>query len=86
MAVVTVPDPHAAARIVAMIRRLRPQITIAVRCRYNRHMENLHKAGADIVVDEEITMGDMLSRRIVEHLTDESGVLIACRIGGQTPK
>ena len=86
MAVVTVPDPHAAARIVTMIRRLRPQITIAVRCRYNRHMENLHKAGADIVVDEEITMGDMLSHRIVEHLTDESGVLIACRIGGQTPK
>ena len=86
MAVVTVPDPHTAARIVAMIRRLRPQITIAVRCRYNRHMESLHKAGADIVVDEEITMGEMLSRRIVEHLTDESGVLIACRIGGQTPK
>ena len=86
MAVVTVPDPHTAARIVAMIRRLRPRITIAVRCRYNRHMVSLHKAGADIVVDEEITMGDMLSRRIVEHLTDESGVLIACRIGGQTPK
>ncbi|MFC1875727.1 cation:proton antiporter [Thermodesulfobacteriota bacterium] len=86
MAVVTVPDPHAAARIVAMIRRLQPKITIAVRCRYNRHMENLHQAGADIVVDEEITMGDMLSQRIVEHLTDESGVLIACRIGGQTPK
>lgn len=86
MAVVTVPDPHTAARIVAMIRRLRPHITIAVRCRYNRHMESLHKAGADIVVDEEITMGDKLSQRIVEHLTDESGVLIACRIGGQTPK
>jgi len=28
----------------------------------------------------------MLSQRIVEYLTDESGVLIACRIGGQTPK
>jgi CPA2 family monovalent cation:H+ antiporter-2 len=86
MAVVTVPDPHAAARIVAMIRRLRPQIPIAVRCRYNRHMENLHKAGADIVVDEEITMGDMLSRRIVEHLMDESGVLVACRLGGHIPE
>ena len=86
MAVVTVPDPHAAARIVAMIRRLRPQLPIAARCRYNRHMENLHKAGANIVVDEEITMGDMLSQRIVEHLTDESGVLIACRLGGQTPE
>jgi CPA2 family monovalent cation:H+ antiporter-2 len=86
MAVVTVPDPHAAARIVTMIRRLRPRVPIAVRCRYNRHMTDLQKAGADIVVDEEITMGDMLSRRIVEHLTDESGVLVACRLGGQTPE
>ena len=43
-------------------------------------MENLHKAGADIVVDEEITMGDKLSQQIVEHLSDESGVLVACRL------
>ena len=86
MVVVTVPDPHTAAQIVAMIRRLRPQISIAARCRYNRHMENLHKAGADIVVDEEITMGDKLSRQIVEHLSDESGVLVACRLSGHMPE
>ena len=48
--------------------------------------KDAEEAGADIVVDEEITMGEMLSRRIVEHLNDESGVLIACRLGGQTPK
>jgi CPA2 family monovalent cation:H+ antiporter-2 len=79
MAVVTIPDPHAAVQIVAMIRRLRPQLPIAVRCRYNRHMPDLQKAGADIVVDEEITMGDMLSRQIVSHLIDESGAQVACR-------
>jgi CPA2 family monovalent cation:H+ antiporter-2 len=84
MAVVTVPDPHASVQIVAMIRRLRPLVPIAVRCRYNRHMAALHEAGADIVVDEEITMGDMLSRQIIEHLIDESGALVACRLGGQT--
>lgn len=86
MAVVTVPDPHAAIQIVAIIRRLRPQVPIAVRCRYNRHMADLQKAGADIVVDEEITMGEMLSRQIVAHLIDESGALVACRLGGQTPE
>ena len=86
MVVVTVPDPQAAARIVTMIRRLRPRIPIAVRCRYNRHMENLKKAGADIVVDEEVTMGDMLSRQIIAYLTDESGVLLACRLGGHMPE
>jgi CPA2 family monovalent cation:H+ antiporter-2 len=86
MVVVTVPDPQAAARIVTMIRRLRPRIPIAVRCRYNRHMENLKKAGADIVVDEEVTMGDKLSRQIIAYLTDESGVLLACRLGGHMPE
>jgi CPA2 family monovalent cation:H+ antiporter-2 len=86
MAVVTVPDPHAAVQIVEMIRRLRPQVLIAVRCRYNRHMVDLQEAGANIVVDEEITMGDMLSRQIVDHLKDDSGAMVACRLGGQTPE
>ena len=86
MAVVTVPDPQAAVRIVTIIRRLRPHLSIAVRCRYNRHMADLQEAGADIVVDEEITMGDMLSRQIIAHLIDESGTLVACRLGGQAPE
>ena len=86
MAVVTVPDPQAAVRIVTIIRRLRPHLSIAVRCRYNRHMADLQEAGADIVVNEEITMGDMLSRQIIAHLVDESGTLVACRLGGQAPE
>jgi CPA2 family monovalent cation:H+ antiporter-2 len=86
MAVVTIPDPHAAVRIVEMIRRLRPHVPIAVRCRYNRHIADLKKAGADIVVDEEISMGDMLSRQIVDYLKDDSGAVVACRLGGQTPE
>ncbi len=86
MAVVTVPDPHAAVQIVKMIRRLRPQVPIAVRCRYNRHVVDLQEAGATIVVDEEITMGDMLSRQIVDHLKDDSGAIVACRLGGRTPE
>jgi len=61
MAVVTIPDPRTAVRIVEMIRRLRPLVPIAARCRYNRHVADLQEAGADIVVDEEITMGNMLS-------------------------
>ncbi|PQP35032.1 sodium:proton exchanger [Desulfobacteraceae bacterium SEEP-SAG9] len=86
MAVVTIPDPHAAVRIVEMIRRLRPHVPIAVRCRHNRHVAELQGAGADIVVDEEITMGNMLSQQIVDHLTDDSGAVVACRLGGQTPE
>jgi CPA2 family monovalent cation:H+ antiporter-2 len=80
LVVVTVPDPRAAIRIVSIVRRLRPQMTIAVRCRYHRHMADLTKAGADIVVDGEITMGNELSKQIVERLMDDSGVLGACRL------
>ena len=40
---------------------------------------------ADIVVDEEISMGNMLSRQIVDYLKDDSGTVMACRLGGQIP-
>ena len=86
MVVVTIPDPHAAIRIVEMIRRLRSHVPIAVRCRYNRHVADLIGAGADIVVDEEISIGDMLSRQIADYLKDDSGVVMACRLGGMTPE
>jgi len=86
MVVVTIPDPHAAVRIVEMIRRLRPHVPIAARCRYNRHVADLEGAGADIVVDEEITVGDMLSRQIVDYLMNDSAAVVACRLGGQIPE
>ena len=86
MAVVTIPDPRSAVMIVEMIRRLRPLVPIAARCRYNRHVADLQEAGADIVVDEEITMGTMLSRQIVDYLTHDSGAAVACRLGGQVPE
>ena len=86
MVVVTIPDPHAAVRIVEMLRRLKPHVPIAARCRYNRRVADLKGAGADIVVDEEISMGDMLSRQIVDYLKDDSGAVVACRLGGQTPE
>jgi len=86
MAVVTVPDPHTSMRIIQTIRRLRPQLTIAARCRYNRYLADMKKAGADLVVDEEASMGQMLSQQIIEHLQDSSGAFLACRLGGQTPE
>jgi CPA2 family monovalent cation:H+ antiporter-2 len=86
MAVVTIPDPGTAIRVVQMIRRLRPELSIAARCRYNRHMTDLEKAGADVVVDEETTTGEMLSRGILERLEESSGAAVACRLAGQTPE
>jgi CPA2 family monovalent cation:H+ antiporter-2 len=86
MAVVTIPDPGMAVRIVQMIRRLRPELVIAARCRYSRRMSDLERAGADIVIDEETTMGEMLGQKIMEGLEESSGSIMACRMGGQTPE
>jgi CPA2 family monovalent cation:H+ antiporter-2 len=86
MAVVTVPDWKTAVSIIRMLRDLRPQLSIAARCRYNRYLADLEKAGADIVIDEESTVGQMLTQRIIEHIQESSGSIFACRMAGQTPE
>ena len=85
MTVITVPDPTTSIGIIKMIRRLRPELNIVARCRYNLHLADLEKAGADMVIDEETTMGQMLSQKIIENIEESSGSILACRLGGQTP-
>ena len=83
MAVVTVPDPLSAVRIVQSIRRLMPTLPIAARCRYNRHLADITKAGAAIVVDEETVTGHQLAHQIVKSMQDASGASLACALAGQ---
>jgi CPA2 family monovalent cation:H+ antiporter-2 len=84
MAVLTIPDPGMAIRVVQMMRRLRPDLSILARCRYHRHLSDLEKAGADVVVDEEITIGEMLTQKIKDGLGESSEILLACRLAGTT--
>jgi len=86
MAVVTVPDSRAAATIVGLMRRLRPTLAIAARCRYNRHLADLKQAGADMIVDEEIVTGKVLAQHIMDFVQESSGQIIACRLAGQEPE
>ena len=86
MAVVTVPDSRTAEDIVGLLRRLRPTLAIAVRCRYNRHIPDLKKAGADIIVDEELSSGKVLAQHIMSFVQESSGEVIACRLAGQEPE
>jgi CPA2 family monovalent cation:H+ antiporter-2 len=86
MAVITIPDPGMATRIIQMMRRLRPDLSILARSRYHRHLPDLENAGADVVVDEESTIGEMLTRKIKDGLEESSGVLLACRLAGQSPE
>ena len=61
-------------------------MTIAVRCRYNRHLKEYESAGADIIVDEETLMGQMLARNITEHMREMSDTAMACALAGQQPE
>lgn len=83
MVVITVPDPKISIQIIKTVGRLNPSLSLVVRSRYNRHSEDLKKAGATVVVDEETLMGEMLSRSITDCLGDENCTLLACRLIGE---
>ena len=59
--VITVPDPAAAEAIINTARTLRPDLPLVVRARHNRSAAGLLAAGATHVVDEEVTVGRVLS-------------------------
>ena len=82
MAVVTVPDPSTVIQIVALMRGLRPQLPIAVRCRFHRHLDEILKAGATIIVDEETRVGHDLAHQIVDFMQNSSEETLACRLVG----
>lgn len=64
--VVTVPDPTACRLTVAAIQRLAPGVPILARLRYHQYFEDLHRAGADHIVDEEETVGLHLAGEAIE--------------------
>lgn len=86
LAVVTVPDPETCRQVVAMIRQKRPDMPIAARCRYNRHLADIRHAGADLVVDEETLTGQTLGAILVERLDKDSCSGLACRLAGRAPE
>ena len=86
MAVVTVPDPIAAVRIVETMRQLKRELPIAARCRYNRYLKDIQNAGADIIIDEESHMGRELANQVVDFMQRACGITMACRMAGQIEK
>jgi len=55
--VVTVPDDAAAVIVVASARRMAPDVRVLARARYSRSAEDLERAGAHEVMDEEHAVG-----------------------------
>jgi K+:H+ antiporter len=86
LVVITVPDPNTCREIIEKIRLASPQAVLFVRSRYHRSMEDLKRAGANIVVDEEDTVGRMLSKEIIHFLRDGNRLALSCALAGEDPK
>lgn len=76
--VLTTPDPSAIRLMIGRARSLVPGISILARARYSQSVKQLREAGADVVVDEEITTGEELARQVVMA----AGLPAECVAGG----
>jgi CPA2 family monovalent cation:H+ antiporter-2 len=66
--VITLPSQQDCLVILRLVRQLMPHATTIVRSRYQRFMDDLHQAGAGIVVGDEFETGQALARAVAKHL------------------
>lgn len=86
MVVITIPDPRTARNIITMIRHIAPDAKIIARSRYHLASADLHKAGADITVDEEQTVGINLAREALTVLQEGQIAAMACALAAKKPE
>ncbi len=82
IAVVTVPDPRAAAAVVENVRRLSPEAVIVARSRYNVSTWEIEAAGATRIVDEEIMVGRELAGEVEKLIAAEGRNPLVCALSG----
>jgi CPA2 family monovalent cation:H+ antiporter-2 len=63
--IVAIPDHRTARLVISQAKALNPGITAIVRCRYAIYAGELDLVGADVVVNEEIEVGEQLGREAV---------------------
>ncbi|MEM9789945.1 MAG: cation:proton antiporter, partial [Planctomycetota bacterium] len=64
--IITLPDHRAVRNTIEGVRSLCSTVTIVARCRYDRYAEELRRAGAHIVINEERSVGTMLSVEVMQ--------------------
>jgi CPA2 family monovalent cation:H+ antiporter-2 len=62
--VVTLPYPATYRRVIVNLKSLVPDVPIIVRARYHRHAADLKKAGAMIVIDQKVKVGEAIDREL----------------------
>ena len=83
--VVTLPDPATGRSVIANCKTLIPEVPVIVRARYHRHATDLKKAGATIVIDEEVKVGEAIDRELQNLLQQPQQAAMACALAGQKP-
>ena len=68
-AIVALPDTEAAISAVSQIRAMNKDAIIVVRARYQRRAEEIRRAGADHVLNEENAVGTLLGATVVSRIT-----------------
>ena len=83
MVVVTIPDPRTAQNVIKKVRQLVPDAVIIARSRYHIANPELRKAGADVTVDEELTVGIDLAQEVLRVLHESHKDAMACALAGE---
>lgn len=66
--IVAVPDTNVARSIISQCKRLAPDVLLFARSRYHVFADVLEVVGADVVVDEEYTVGEQLGNLVVSRI------------------
>ena len=83
--VITLPDPATCRRVIANLKTIAPEVPIIVRSRYHRHAADLKNAGAMIVIDEEVKVGEAIDLELQNLLHQPQQAAMACALAGQKP-
>ena len=86
LVVVTLPDPRTAQNIIKTVRQLAPDSFIIARSRYHIANHDLRRAGANVTVDEEQTVGIHLAEEVVHVLRQSDREALACALAGTPPE
>ena len=68
LCILTLPDCRSAEQTIHQIRACSSSVPIVARARYSRHAQQLELAGADVVVDEEESVGYRVLRQSLKQL------------------
>lgn len=81
MVVITIPDPRMTIYVIETVKRIANRALVVARCRYHIFKNDMEKAGAEVVADEENMVGMHLAEAVVHALQEADSEEMACALG-----